>query len=169
MDQRAFGRLGAPTDNFAPAAYRTTVEDMPAVWVGRTYMLGRVRDTASSTTREVRPEFFNDDLVVSGLTSAELTSVDPYTHYSFAMALKRARLYTAGTVIVPNPPPPAVPTNLPNFTSSLFELRIMVYRHFDQTAADTLAPPFAGTLTGGSIPLPKGNAPVAEFVSMVAN
>ncbi len=167
MDQRHPTKLDTPTDNFRAEYHRATTSEEQEVWVGRTYKLGRYRDgeTIPATppglvARGIRAEFYNDDIVVAGLTSDQLVSVDPYTHYSFAMALKRARIYPGGGVATAAAP----------FSDRLFELRIMVYRNFNDEAADTLAPPTgSGTVSGTSIALPKTNVPIAHFVSMVAN
>jgi hypothetical protein len=111
---------------------------------------------------EIRQEFRLDDLVDASITDDALVSTDPYTQYSFAMAIRRGRFGPSADLLSD---PPTAP-----FSNDLLELRIMVFRNFDQAAADDLKPlPAGGVPSGGAgVSLPAGNVPVATFITKVA-
>ena len=111
----------------------------------------------------MRAEYRGED-IASGMTgTAKNIAVDPYPTYSFAFAIKRARVDT-------NPPfgkitgfPPPAGEQADQFSSSLYELRVYVFKNFNDSIAKDLA-----ATTGGGEVVPKTNVPVRTFVTLIS-
>lgn len=161
-------------DNFDPKyATNTTVDDTAQLWISRTYKLGRYRDPAPSGSApgDVRFEYLGEDLVNPSGSTNEFVALDPYCAYSFCFAIKRARVDTNGDGQVSPGPNVRQPSNPPadNFSNSLYELKVMIFKNFNQDAADKLAPTSAGVPSGGpGTVVPKTNVPIKTFITLIS-
>lgn len=158
---------GADATNFG----RTTSDGVPTRWFTRVYHLGRYRKgdpgVVAGDEGKVRPEFRGED-IVSGTVTEETIAVDPYPNYSFAFTIKRARLDThANGGGAGAPAPDGMITKDDRFSNSLFELKIYVFKNFNDDVAESLATPETG---GGSTfpPVPRGNRPIREFITLIS-
>jgi prepilin-type N-terminal cleavage/methylation domain-containing protein len=131
--------MGAIADEFV---FKPNYEGKPSVRVRRTYPCGRYRGGLAPpgfTAGDVRTEFLSPG---AGPLGATRYLVDNYPQYSFAFALKRVAFHA------------------PNYSSELYELRVMVFRNFDGSTATQTA------IESGQ-PIPKGNVPVHEFLTQI--
>ena len=116
---------------------------------------------------KVRKEF-QGEKIFTGTVEEETIAVDPYPNYSFAFTIKRARLDThtnGGAAGAPNPD--GMITKDDRFSNSLFELKVYIFKNFDDNVAASLANPETG---GGSTfpPVPRGNRPIREFITLIS-
>ncbi len=174
---------GSLVDNFHLDYFKnTTTEDTPALWVSRVYHLGRYRLVndpplpPGMNAGDIRLEYRGQDLVdpTVTVTDPNMIALDPYPSYSFAFAIKRARVDTTGTGGVPDgmvSPGPTLlqPSNpVPDaFSNSLYELRIMIFKNFSPDEATRLAPTSPPT-TGGGVVVPKTNVPIKQFITLIS-
>lgn len=150
---------------------RTTSDGVPTRWFTRVYHLGRYRKgdpgVVAGDEGKVRKEF-QGEKIFTGTVEEETIAVDPYPNYSFAFTIKRARLDTH-TKDAPTgaPNPDGVITKDDRFSNSLFELKVYIFKNFDDNVAASLANPETG---GGSTfpPVPRGNRPIREFITLIS-
>jgi len=174
-DRRSPSNLGnisfvlTPLDNMGlTATYkRETADGTPAVWFTRVFHLGTYRanppavpdDTDPATEPspgDVRPEYKGEDIVASGTSTADNIALDPYPTYSYAFAIKRARIDTTGDGKI---------DGADRFSNSLYELRVFIFKNFDKVAALDLA---TTETTGDFPPVPKTNVPIKEFITLIS-
>jgi hypothetical protein len=180
-DQRRPTNLDSGTviDNFDPKYNNSfTVDDTEALWISRTYMLGRYREPTAPLTLpgsaqpgDVRLEYRGEDLAGVS-TTAEEVALDPYSSYSFTFAIRRARVDTNGDGQVSPGPTTLQPSNpaADFFSNSLYELRVMIFKNFRPESANLLAPASSsGTPTGGAgLTCPKTNVPIKQFITLIS-
>lgn len=191
LNQRAPGRLssyGSLVDNLHAGFLRpATAGGQMVPWISRTYQLGRYRDPPDSsdpshkdlpqkpgtTDRyvkgDIRLEYRGEPISVGG-APVETIAVDPYPSYSFAFTLQRARVDTTGG---PGGVPDGQLTVVDQFSNSLYTLRVMIFKNFDNEAAYEMRPATASSHQaspaadpGASVP--KTNIPIREFVTLIA-
>jgi prepilin-type N-terminal cleavage/methylation domain-containing protein len=144
-----------------PAADGTMVP-----WVRRVYMLGRYRygmQPASFPPRWYRQEFLGLPSTpgqTGGGIGTDQPVIDPYPQYSFALAITRARVDTAGAG-GPNTPPDGMIGQFDNYSSSLYQLRVMIFRNFDGSSATQ-----AAIAHGAGIP--QSNRAIQDFVTLLS-
>lgn len=175
-DQRRSGVLDNPSnqiDNFHTGFFRATNEGVQTPWIPAVFHLGRYREgTPLPTGRspgDIRNEYRGDAVVV-GTGSTETIAADPYPNYSFAFTLQRARLDTCGAT-ANSPPDGKIDPALDAFVSTLYQLRVMVFKNFSEPAAGLLAPsnfvknppPYVGPDV-----VPKNNLPIREFITLIS-
>lgn len=174
-DQRQASVLNNPgnlCDNFHANFFRPTNEGVLTPWVPAVFHLGRYRDgplPSGQLPGQVRQEYRGDRLSI-GTSTQETIAVDPYPTYSFAFTLQRARLDTCGAA-ANTPPDGQINPAFDAFVSTLYQLRVMVFKNFNAQAAGVLAPtPFTRTpptYTGADV-VPKTNVPVREFITLIS-
>ncbi|RMG14288.1 MAG: prepilin-type N-terminal cleavage/methylation domain-containing protein [Planctomycetota bacterium] len=162
-------------DNLADK-YRqfTTVEGSKALWISRVYPLGRYRNgtpglPAGVAPGDVRLEYRGETLVNPASTvQPEAIAIDPYANYGFCFTLKRARVDSNGDGQVSPGPNALQPGNPPadNFSDNLYELRVMVFKNFNQGEANALAGSIGAT--GVAPVVPKTNVPIKSFVTLIS-
>lgn len=158
--QRAPARLdsGTAIDNFNTNRWRTNVKGATTPWIPRTYPLGVYRTGqepggAGPVAGDVRLEFLSNDNVYDGTGGGQRTiAVDPYPHYSFAFSFQRARIDTNNDASI---------NTLDEFADSLYQLKVFVFKNFDQDEADAAGLDVNYTL-------PRGNTPRHEFVTLIS-
>lgn len=150
---------------------RTTSDGTPTRWFTRVFHLGRLRKgdpgVDPADVGKIRPEFRGEN-IMDGTVEVETIAVDPYPNYSFAFTIKRARLdthSTGGGGGAPNPDGTISADD--RFSNSLFELKIYVFKNFNDDIAASLANPETG---GGSAfpPVPRGNRAIREFITLIS-
>ena len=180
-DQRALATLNnvvsgddfrTKLDGFDATNFGRTANDgSSALWYTRVYHLGRFRESEtideSSTPYkkgDVRPEYRGEDLVSATSTTTTTTpggeqsiALDPYPTYSFAFAIKRSRVDTAGAT--GGGPDGKIDVNDP-FSNSLYELRVMIFKNFNEAEA--------AALTDATLPVPKTNIPIRTFITLIS-
>ncbi len=172
---------GNLVDNFDPDTSKfgaMTAEGTVVQWFPKVYQLGRYRDTGNlpsgADPGDIRPEYRGGDLVVAAASgggtttgstgTAQSIALDPYPTYSFAFAIKRARVDTHGAggsvgadgVVDGNDP----------YSNSLYELRIYIFKNFDMDAAAALRPGATGA--GGDRIVPRTNVPIRTFITLIS-
>ncbi len=191
LNQRAPARLGSfgsLVDNLDPGFLRPATSGGQMVpWVSRVYQLGRYRDPPESSDPaytplpigpggvqlvkgDIRMEYRGEAISMGGTTKAETIAVDPYPTYSFAFTLQRARVDTAGA---PGGGPDGQLTGQDAYSNSLYTLRVMIFKNFDQEAAHALRPAtpsqhHAAPPTDAGASVPRNNIPIREFVTLIA-
>lgn len=170
--QHSAGNLGsgAVIDNLHDSRWRADRTGVRVPWVPRVYKLGVYRDPGSPpgaaalpagmATGMIRQEFRGEAVTVSG-TPTETIAVDPYPTYSFAFALQRARIDTNNNGRIDKVA--AGPVLPDEYSNNLFEVRVFVFKNFNQAEADVLGP--TGTPTDI---IPKNNVPVHRFVTLIS-
>lgn len=190
LNQRAPAKLasfGSLVDNLAEGFLRpATAGGQVVPWISRTYRLGRYRDPPDSSDPsyvplpigpggvqmvkgDIRLEYRGEAIWTGGSTKAETIAVDPYPSYSFAFTLQRARVDTSG----PGGKPDGQITSIDQFSSSLYTLRIMIFKNFDPDAAYELRPANgaqhdASPAADPGASVPRTNIPIREFVTLIA-
>jgi len=158
--QRAPPRLdsGTAIDNFNTNRWRTNVKGATTPWIPRTYPLGTYRigqqpGGGGPVAGDVRLEFLSNDNVYDGTGGGQRTiAVDPYPHYSFAFSFQRARIDTNNDASI---------NTADEFADSLYQLKVFVFKNFDQDEADAAGLDVNYTL-------PRGNTPRHEFVTLIS-
>ena len=148
-------------------------------WISRVYHLGRYRKppgnqalptipggTSQMQPGDVRLEYLGETVTVAGSQQLAVPA-DPYPSYGFAFTLQRARVDTSGAT--PNVPDGRL-TSADLFSDSLFTLRVMIFKNFDDRAAYELRP---NSLTDPSpanagASAPRSNIRIREFVTLIA-
>jgi type II secretory pathway pseudopilin PulG len=174
VDQRQGNKLSSPgsvVDDLSDRLWRTTNEGASVPWVPAVYHLGRYRAPAPSgmTAGDIRTEF-RGEKVYSGTVAEETIAVDPYPTYSFAFTLQRARIDTHNAAGAPTPDG-LITNTADQFTSSLYQVRVMVFKNFDDVEAYNLRPTdieAPGTPADANAVVPRQNVPVREFVTLIA-
>ncbi|MCA8924777.1 MAG: prepilin-type N-terminal cleavage/methylation domain-containing protein [Planctomycetes bacterium] len=160
-NQRAPARLdaGQAIDNFNVNRRRFSTKDTETHWIPRVYPLGVYRRGQQPTgagapaAGDTRLEFLSNDNVYDGTGGGQRTiAVDPYPHYSFAFSFQRARIDTNNDA--------RIDTN-DEFSESLYQLKVFVFKNFDQAEADAIGP-------DPTRPVPRGNVPRHEFVTLIS-
>jgi len=161
-EQRSDASLAANTviDNLHTSRQRETVDGEQVLWVPRVYNLGVYRDPGDEVGTvlpgnfvpgDVREEFRGEDVQVAS-TTEQTIAVDPYPTYSFAFVIRRARVDTNNDA--------QIDTN-DEFSSSLYEVRVMIFKDFDQNSADQLA-------DDPALAVPRGNNAIRQFVTLIS-
>lgn len=181
VDQRQGNKLSSPgsvVDDLSDRLWRTTNEGASVPWVPAVYHLGRYRTPASGSgitlpsgmvAGDIRAEFRGDKVNI-GTAVEETIAVDPYPTYSFAFTLQRARIDTHNAAGAPTPDG-LITNTADQFTSSLYQVRVMVFKNFDDEAAYNLRPTdieAPGTPADANAVVPRNNVPVREFVTLIA-
>lgn len=182
VDQRQGTKLSSPAsivDDLSDRLWRTTNEGASVPWVPAVYHLGRYRAANPAiapslipspyAAGDIRVEFRGDKVFV-GSDVQETIAVDPYPTYSFAFTLQRARIDTHRSPTDATPDG-LIDTNHDQFTSSLYQVRVMVFKNFDDEAAYHLRPSDIenpGTPAETDAVVPRNNVPVREFVTLIA-
>lgn len=152
-------------DNFHTDYMRELVDGTPQLWIPRVYSLGTYRTPPSDSSislpggvspGDVRLEFL-DEKFQADQANRKTIPLDPYPFYSFCFALQRARVDTTGDGRIDQ-------NDL--FSDSLYELRVMVFKGFSQDDAKQLSP--GAMAGGGGIAVPKGNAPIKTFITLIS-
>jgi prepilin-type N-terminal cleavage/methylation domain-containing protein len=183
-EQRKWTTLDTPAsqiDNFHQNFFRPTTEGVQTPWIPAVYHLGRYRDgptplPSGKVPGEVRQEYRGDRISI-GTATQETLAIDPYPSYSFAFTLQRARLDTCnasctGPTHAIHVPDGQINIAVDAFVSTLYQLRVMVFKNFNAQAAGALAP--TGTFNNnpaaytGTEVVPKTNIPVREFVTLIS-
>ncbi|MEZ6187513.1 MAG: prepilin-type N-terminal cleavage/methylation domain-containing protein [Planctomycetota bacterium] len=158
-NQRAPAKLdsGTAIDNFNINRRRMSTKDAETPWIPRVYPLGVYRDGqqpgGGPLPGDVRLEFLSNDNVYDGTGGGQRTiAVDPYPHYSFAFSMQRARIDTNNDAQI---------NNLDEFSESLYQLKVFIFKNFDQDEADAIGP-------DPTRPVPRGNVPRHEFVTLIS-
>jgi type II secretory pathway pseudopilin PulG len=159
---------GTVVDNLAVDRQRPQLDGTPIAWIPRVYRLGTYRDPAGTPFTlpldaggtpfrpgDIRLEFRSEAVVVEDTAATEL-----YTNYSFAFAMRRARIDSNENGRIDEA---GALANQDDFSDSLYLLRIYIFKNFDQSAADQLAP----TLNAG-MAVPRTNVPVRKFVTLIS-
>lgn len=150
---------------------RTTSDGTPTRWFTRAFHLGRLRKgdpgVPDADVGKIRPEFRGEN-IMDGTVETETIAVDPYPNYSFAFTIKRARLDTHSTGGAGGAPAPdGTISGDDRFSNSLFELKIYVFKNFNDDIAASLANPETGG--GGTYPpVPRGNRAIREFITLIS-
>jgi hypothetical protein len=163
-EERHFTKLAnaaSVIDNMDIARWRITGDGTRVPWVPRVYHLGVYRKPLTSQPTlpnglvegDVRLEFRGETMQVN-TNQVETIAIDPYPTYSFAFTLQRARIDTDRDGRI---------TTNDAFSDSLYQVRVMVFKNFDDDAANNLAP----GVTGGDI-VPRTNVPIREFVTLIS-
>lgn len=169
-DQHSDARLasGSVIDNMHLSRWRADRTEERVPWIPRTYKLGVYRDPgdppgigalpAGMSTGMIRAEFRGEQVVVGGAPQ-DTIAVDPYPTYSFAFAIQRARIDTNnnGRIDFNATPTPD------EFSSNLFQVKVFIFKNFNQAEADTLGPGVNPT----SI-IPRNNVPIHTFVTLIS-
>jgi type II secretory pathway pseudopilin PulG len=139
------------------------------LWIRRVYMLGRYRQNQAPSgfpARAVREEFLGDPegiLAPTGPNYDKRPRVDPYEQYSYAFALRRAKIDNASD---PSSPmkggPDGIIDAFDKYSSSLYEVHIFVFRNFDGKQ-DTHA-----QIGAGQRVIPRTNVWIKEFVTLMS-
>ena len=138
------------------------------LWVRRTYMLGRYRKDDPTIppgfpNRAIREEFLGppEGFTGTGTPPYEYRPrVDPYPQYSFALVFQRARIDNAGQNA--GEPPDGLLSEKDSFSSSLYEVRVLVFRNFDGSLETQ-----AG-ISNGTRVIPRFNIPIREFITLMS-
>jgi len=150
---------------------RTTSDGTPTRWFTRVFHLGRLRKgdpgVDPADVGKIRPEFRGED-IMDGTVAVETIAVDPYPNYSYAFTIKRARLDTHSTGASGGAPNPDGTISADDrFSNSLFELKIYVFKNFNDDIAAGLAVPETGGPSGFP-PVPRGNRAIREFITLIS-
>ncbi len=181
IDQRHPNKLRSPStliDNFDLDKFgAVTADGTRELWLPDVYQLGRYRGSygdlpAGVVAGEIRMEYRGGDLAaVSGGgtmtkdgSTVESIALDPYPTYSFCFAIKRARVDTRGPGGAATPDG-VVDANDP-FSNSLYELRVMIFKNFDEDEAKTIVPG-SGTTGEGDV-LPRTHVPIRTFITLIS-
>lgn len=152
-------------------------------WFSRVFQLGRYREAQDAPGAtlptgpdgvvmkrgDIRLEYRGDAISTGGTTTEQTIAVDPYPSYSFCFTLQRARVDTAGATATD--PPDGRLTQADSFSDTLYQLRVMIFKNFDAEAAYELSPGDPNnpqTPRGPQISIPKVNAPIRDFVTLIA-
>lgn len=157
-------------DGVDPANFQgTTSAGTPTRLFARVFHLGRFRrgDPGVDPTEVgvIRPEFRGEAIDTGGSTTVETIAVDPYPNYSYAFTIKRARLDThrSGAPTATPDPDGSISAD-DRFSNSLFELKIYVFKNFDDVEASRLLL----QATGVRDPIPRSNRAVREFITLIS-
>jgi type II secretory pathway pseudopilin PulG len=165
------GCASGPTafDDWDKRYWRVNVRGENQVNIRRVYHLGRYRryqekpgfPSPTTAPGSIREEFLGESLNGNPNDLASRPLVDPYPQYSFALSIRRAKVDNHDTN--GQPVPDGRITAQDTYSSSLYELRILVYRNFDQ------APQLQTQIsTDASRLIPRSNIPIHEFVTLVS-
>lgn len=190
LNQRQPARLssfGNLVDNLDTGFLRPATSGGQTPWISRVYQLGRYREPPESSDPsytplplgpggvqmvkgDIRLEYRGEAISLGGTTKAETIAVDPYPSYSFAFTLQRARIDTSGATAGT---PDGRVTGTDQFSNSLYTLRVMIFKNFDNQAAYELRPSTPSSHAssppadaGASVP--RNNIPIREFVTLIA-
>lgn len=170
----SLGTTPAAGDDFGVQFLKDCYDGQKRYWIRRVYMLGRYRQgqaaTASPTTvgfpeRAVREEFLGDPegATTTGPNYFSRPVLDPYPQYSFAFALRRAKIDNAGNPGGPtNGGPDGVIDGYDKYSSSLYEVHIFVFRNFDGSQA------VQNAIGLNQRVIPRTNVPIREFVTLMS-
>ncbi|MGE0713160.1 MAG: prepilin-type N-terminal cleavage/methylation domain-containing protein [Planctomycetota bacterium] len=146
---------------------RSTAEGTAALWFPRVFHLGRYRlgdpniptgiNTYDDSLKVIRSEYRGEDISAGGSVGEQTIAVDPYPNYSFAFTLKRARVDTMGGT--PDGGDGRI-TEADHFSNSLYELKVYIFKNFDDNVAKGLVNP--------TEPVPRMNRPVRTFITLVS-
>jgi hypothetical protein len=153
------------SDNLRTDFFKEANDGAQRLWIRRVYMLGRYREGQQPTgypLRSVREEFLGDPEgpVGTGNIADTRPVLDPYPQYSFAITFRRAKIDNAGLTAAD--PPDGRIGQFDRFTSSLYEVHVLVFRNFDGSQ---------GTHSGiasGTTKIPRTNVPIKEFVTLMS-
>jgi type II secretory pathway pseudopilin PulG len=189
LNQRKGNKLSslALTDNLDVGFQRNASTGGALVpWISRVYHLGRYRtppqgqtlpvppgSTTPMLAGDIRMEYLGESVTISG-NQQQAVAVDPYPSYGFAFTLQRARIDTAGGGTGGTQPDGRITstgTNPDQYSDSLYTLRVMIFKNFDEAAAHPLRPkngnptdpPFEDGAT-----VPRSNVRIREFVTLIA-
>lgn len=149
-------------------------------WYSRVFQLGRYREALDGQTLptgpdgvvmqrgDVRLEYRGDAIATGGTTTEQTIAVDPYPSYSFCFTLQRARVDTSGASA--GDPPDGRLTQTDSYSDTLYQLRVMIFKNFDANEAYELRPlPTDSTqMANPSASVPRTNAPIRDFVTLIA-
>jgi prepilin-type N-terminal cleavage/methylation domain-containing protein len=142
------------------------------IWIRRVYMLGRYAENQNPSgvpPRGIRDEFLGDaeGIGVSTTTPPQPGAnyqnrprIDPYPQYSFAIMLRRAKIDNCGATA--GSPPDGLIGAFDSFSSSLYEVHVLVFRNFDGTGTTQQA------IASGQRVIPRTNVPLREFVTLLS-
>lgn len=166
--QRDPARLaaGQVIDNLAVDRQRPQLDGTPIAWIPRVFRLGTYRDPAGTAFQlpgtfkpgDVREEFLGDQVL-----GQDTIALDPYPTYSFAFAMRRARIDSNENGRIDEAGALTGANRQDDFSDSLYLLRVYIFKNFDQQAADDLAP---GLNPGMAVP--RTNVPVRKFVTLIS-
>jgi Tfp pilus assembly protein PilV len=156
-------------DDWDQRFFRATYKGERMVYVRRVYHLGRYRRYQEKTgfpspptaPGPIRDEFLGPNMVANSTDPSTRPIVDPYPQYSFALSIRRAKVDNhnlAGQAI-----PDGLITAQDTFSSTLCEVRIMIFRNFN---SDTNL--HSSMAQNPSIPIPRTNCPIREFVTLMS-
>lgn len=163
----------AQSDDWSPQFIKPDLNGVQRLWIRRVYMLGRYREGQNPSgvpERGVRDEFLGDPEGVTGgggtapgANYQNRPVVDPYPQYSFAIALRRAKIDNGSDPQGPSKGgPDGVIDMYDHFSSSLYEVHVMVFRNFDGTTSTHAA------IGAGQRQIPRSNIPIREFVTLMS-
>ncbi len=149
--------------NAQPDEYIETFDSQPAPLerfeyeFQRVYHLGREPGTTAPGYRgggerdvlNIREEFLDPQTLPR---TADSIIVDPYPQYSFAFSVQRAKIDTGGNGAI---------DGTDEFSSSLFEVRIYIFRNFQVQADGT-------PLRIGGNRIPKQNEAIHKFITLIS-
>lgn len=170
-DQHSFTRLqsGSVVDNLHVTRQRPDRQGVRVDWIPRTYKLGIYRDPGNppgqnlppgSFPGQIRQEFQGEQINVGG-SPTQTIAFDPYPTYSYAFAIQRARIDTNNNGRIDVVAGPGAPT--PDaYSSNLYQVRVFVFKNFNQAEADALATPTPDAF------VPKNNVPIHRFVTLIS-
>jgi hypothetical protein len=174
--QQALPNLSNPAsgDDWSQSFIKYDINNYQRLWIRRVYMLGRYQQNqnpAGVPNRGVLDPYLGDPEGI-GLITAPLQPgqyyqkrpvVDPYPQYSFAIALRRAKIDNASNPAGPQKgAPDGIIDMYDSYSSSLYEVHVLVFRNFDGSASTQAA------ISTNQRPIPRGNIPIREFVTLMS-
>jgi prepilin-type N-terminal cleavage/methylation domain-containing protein len=179
VDNRAFSTLASlPTqgganacDDWGTAFWRPNYKGEQQVYIRRVYHLGRYRrgqepqgfTQPSYAPGPVRNEFLGESQAAGTLANDPSTRpvVDPYPQYSFSLSIRRAKVDAYDNAN--HPIPDGMIGQFDQYSNSLYEVRVMVFRNFDASS-----PLHKNLATNPQALIPRTNVPIREFVTLMS-